>query len=557
MKSFFLKSGLITALSVSLFTGKASAESNTDWAFKCGDASKTPTPSSQQVNCLLTYAAINADIPPEVVKAIAWRESGWNQEMKSHDGGLGIMQITEKTDQPRYDQQRLETDIAYNIQAGVEILNEKYNLKSGGNYLLPRINGANRHIIENWYFPVMAYNGNVPANSPLKQEDGSVNENAYQEKIFRIIEGQSYLRLDDAPPVLARYPFKTSDFDYNRDSKAPIIFKTPFYTINKELLHDSPFFLKKGEVAYVTVDGAKLRPEPNTSVEQDKPTPKWERLAKYTPLTIYDEIQFDTKKDDNQFAWFKVERADGKIGFISSAYITKKYDLANPIVTGVANGKFYNKDVKLHFNEGIATLNGTRINNDYLVSKAGSYTLVVKDSVMNTTTIKFTIDKTKPTTPTMNTVSDQSTTITGTAEAGSTVKLYINSKFQKSTIAASNKSYKFTISKQKSGTTVSVTATDKAGNVSATKSLKVLDKTPPALPVVNKVTSKSKTVTGSAEKYASVKIYRGSTLIGQSSVNSSGKFSVSIKVQKANTYLKVYVIDKSGNKSVRTIKVVK
>jgi hypothetical protein len=182
----------------------------------------------------------------------------------------------------------------------------------------------------------------------------------------------------------------------------------------------------------------------------------------------------------------------------------------------------------------------------------------VKDEESNTTSINFTIDKTKPTTPTMNTVSDQSTTVTGTAEAGSTVRLYINNKLQKSTTAASNKSYKFTISKQKSGTTVSVTATDKAGNVSATKSLKALDKTPPALPVVNKVTSKSKTVTGSAEKYAAVKVYRGSTLIGQSSVNSSGKFSVSIKVQKANTYLKVYVIDKSGNKSsARTIKVVK
>lgn len=551
MKSFLLKFGLITALTVSLFNGKASAETNTDWASKC-DSSKTAIPSNQRINCLLTYAAINADTPPEVVKAIALKESSWNQSKEASDGGIGIMQIT---NQLRYDQNRLKTDIAYNIQAGVEILNEKYNWKnSDGTYRLPRIKDANRHIIENWYFPIMGYNGVKRVNSPiiktLGENYGKVNSKAYQEKVFNMIEDQSYLRGEKAPPILARFPFTPDDFYYSPDSDEDIEFKIPLYKINGGL-HESPYFMKNGDIAYVTVDGAKLRPEPNTL------TKELEILPKYTTLTVYDEFQFDTSKYENQFVWFKVKKVDGKIGYISSSYITKKYDLAKPVVTGVANGKFYNKDLKIHFNEGIATLNGTRINNDYLVSKAGSYTLVVKDSVMNTTTIKFTIDKTKPTTPTMNTVSDQSTTITGTAEAGSTVKLYINSKLQKSTTAASNKSYKFTISKQKSGTTVSVTATDKAGNVSATKSLKVLDKTPPALPVVNKVTSKSKTVTGSAEKYASVKIYRGSALIGQSSVNSSGKFSVSIKVQKANTYLKVYVTDKSGNKNVRTIKVVK
>ncbi|QKE74297.1 transglycosylase SLT domain-containing protein [Arthrobacter citreus] len=556
MKSFVLKFGLLTALTVSLFNGKASAESNTDWASKCGNASKTTSPTPQQVNCLLTYAAINADIPPEVVKAIAWKESDWNQSKKTQDGGTGIMQITQDLKQPKYDQKRLEDDIAYNIQAGVEVLNEKYNLKTeDGTYLLPRITSESRHIIENWYFAVMAYNGNVPANSPLKQADGSVNIDAYQEQVFQIIEGQSYLRLNDnSPSILAKYPFKTTDFIYDTKSSAPIIFKVPLYPIDKGL-HESPFFMKKEDIAYVTVDGANLRTEPNTVDNPDKPKP--EKLSKFTPLTIYGDIQFDTQSDKNKFAWFKVKKADGKLGFISSAYITKKNDLSNPLVTGVANGKFYNKDVKIHFNEGTATLNGSRINNDYLVTKAGRYSLVVKDSVMNTTTINFTIDKTKPSTPSMNTITDHSTTITGTAEAGSTVKLYISGKYQKSTTAASNKSYKFTISRQKSGATVIVTATDKAGNVSANKSLKVLDKTAPAVPTVNKVTTKSRTVTGSAEKYATVKVYRGSTLIGHATVNSSGRFSVSIKAQSANTSLKVYAVDKSGNKSVRTIKVVK
>ncbi|MEH7307611.1 Ig-like domain-containing protein, partial [Neobacillus drentensis] len=265
--------------------------------------------------------------------------------------------------------------------------------------------------------------------------------------------------------------------------------------------------------------------------------------------------QFNSK---NHFVWFHVKSTDGKpLGYIASAYIAKKKDFVAPIVIGVKNNAAYNKDVTITFDEGTALLNGVAFTKGQTIKKDGKYTLVVKDEEGNKTTIIFTIDKTKPATPSMNSVSDLSTTVTGKAEAGTTVKLSINGKYQKSTTAASSGIYKFTISKQKIGTTISVTATDKVGNISAPKSLKVVDKTPPAIQSVNKVTSKSKTVTGSAEKYATVKIYRGSTLIGKGSVYSNGKFSVAIKTQKANTYLKVYVIDKAGNQNYRTIKVVK
>ncbi|ODG92028.1 hypothetical protein BED47_06005 [Gottfriedia luciferensis] len=548
MKSTMLKVGLLTTLSIGLVAGKASAA--TDWSTKClpmGEMKQNANPSNQQVNCLLTNAALSKNIPPEVVKSIAMKESSWRQfdekgqPVISSDNGFGIMQVTD----PNVDTEKLKNDIVYNIETGVNILNQKYGLSS-----LPKINGAGREIIENWYFPVMAYNGTMPVNSPLKRNDDHLiirNLETYQDKVFKIIEDQSLL----GSTKLAQFPFAYDDFSYDPNLSESIKFNKLNYTMTSGL-HESVYLLKKGDIVKVTTAGTKLRTQPNTS-------------SSYTsqPLNKVFVIDGEFKYTDpnsslNHFVWFPVKSTDGKTsGYIASSYIAKKKDFVAPIVTGVKNNISYNKDVKITFDEGTALLNGASFKNGQIVSKPGKYTLVVKDEESNTTTIIFTIDKTKPTTPTMNTVSDQSTTITGTAEAGSTVKLYINSKLQKSTTAASNKSYKFTISKQKSGTTVSVTATDKAGNVSTTKSLKVLDKTPPALPVVNKVTSKSKTVTGSAEKYASVKIYRGSTLIGQSSVNSSGKFSVSIKVQKANTYLKVYVIDKSGNKSVRTIKVVK
>lgn len=49
--------------------------------------------SRVQVAQLLSKAASRHHIPANLVKAIAWQESGWNQSAISPDGGIGIMQI--------------------------------------------------------------------------------------------------------------------------------------------------------------------------------------------------------------------------------------------------------------------------------------------------------------------------------------------------------------------------------------------------------------------------------------------------------------------------------
>lgn len=189
MKSLLLRAGLLTCLTLGLFYQEASAES--DWFSRCDEIKPNENPSFQQVNCLLTNAALEADIPPEVVKAVATQENGWRQFDKtgepviSIDGGIGLMQIT---NQPTYDQQKLQNDIYYNIEAGIEILNSMYDRTD-----LPKIKGAGRQVIENWYFPVMAYNGIKPLNSPLYQLSGEKNKDAYQEKVFDHLEQHSFL----------------------------------------------------------------------------------------------------------------------------------------------------------------------------------------------------------------------------------------------------------------------------------------------------------------------------------------------------------------------------
>ena len=139
MKLRLLTAGLVTCLTLGLFQTEASADSN--WSTTCGKVQPNENPTFQQMNCLLTNAAIDADIPPEVVKAVATQENGgWKQfnengePIISGDGGIGLMQITNKDN---LNQEKLKYDIYYNIEEGIEILNSMYDRGD-----LPKIKGT-------------------------------------------------------------------------------------------------------------------------------------------------------------------------------------------------------------------------------------------------------------------------------------------------------------------------------------------------------------------------------------------------------------------------------
>ncbi|WP_066248534.1 Ig-like domain-containing protein [Neobacillus drentensis] len=224
-------------------------------------------------------------------------------------------------------------------------------------------------------------------------------------------------------------------------------------------------------------------------------------------------------------------------------------DKTAPVVTGVTNNGLYNKDVTISFNEGTAKLNGTTITNKALVKAQGSYTLEVINAAGLKTIIKFTIDKTAPTVTKIYEVSDKAVKVTGKTEAYATVKLYIAGKYQRSVTADKNGNFSFSISKQKAGTEIKVYAIDKAGNVSKAVSVKVVDKTAPATPSVNKVTVKSTSVTGRAEAGSKVTVKVGSKVLGTATTDKYGKFSVKISKQLAGKVLSVTAKDKAGNTS--------
>jgi hypothetical protein len=121
-------------------------------------------------------------IPPVLLKAIAWIESGWAQgsydplvqygevgpTLVSHDCGYGIMQVTtgmqNVTGIPNLDQTMIGGHYAFNIARGARILADKWNMAPE---FRPLVGTRDPKIIENWYYALWGYNGFAFKNHPL------------------------------------------------------------------------------------------------------------------------------------------------------------------------------------------------------------------------------------------------------------------------------------------------------------------------------------------------------------------------------------------------------
>ncbi|MCM3693163.1 Ig-like domain-containing protein [Neobacillus niacini] len=166
-------------------------------------------------------------------------------------------------------------------------------------------------------------------------------------------------------------------------------------------------------------------------------------------------------------------------------------------------------------------------------------------------------DVTAPDLPSVNEVTDKATSVTGKAEAGSNVEVKVNGTIVGSTTAGADGTFTVTIPVQKAGTELEVTATDKAGNISAAAKVVVKDVTPPNQPTVSDVTDKATSVTGTTEAGSIVEVKANGSSIGSGTAGADGKFTVTILVQKAGTELTVTATDKAGNLSAAAKVVVK
>ena len=515
------------------------------WPSKCATVNANQNPTFQQMNCLLTNAALEANIPPEVVKAVATKENGgWRQfeangqPVISPDGGIGLMQIT---NQPNYDQSKLKNDIYYNIQAGVDILKSMYQRTD-----LPKIQGAGPEVIENWYFPVMAYNGTKPVNSPLKQADGTKNTEAYQEKVFGFLQQESFL----GDTKLAQYPFSTADFQYDPNSDENIVFNKLVYKLTDQM-HASTALFHTGDKVVVTKDQVNLRLAPTSTSAALKGLPL------NTTLIISGNFVFDQNASSvNQFVWYPVKTEDQKLaGYISSAYLTKKLEVS-PVddndlsVSGTAPayGQVQVKNGTNLVATAVANANGS-FKAGIALQKAGTTLTVSYEDKLNAQSFSTTVsvtDKTAPSAPVVNAVTNKSGEITGKTEPYAILTATIAGKAY---IIQANLygNYKIAIPIQNAGMTISVIAKDRAGNVSAARTITVV-KAAPNLPVVNTVNNKAWNVIGKTEANAIVTVVvPGKAYTAKA--NAYGNYNVAITPQNTGTKLSITAKDSAGRVS--------
>ncbi|WP_282140972.1 cell wall-binding repeat-containing protein [Cytobacillus oceanisediminis] len=309
-----IKKALPIFLVLSLFLGSFGPANSL-----AGETNDIPT--YHETNKFLTDAALAHNIPPEIVKTLAYQESGWNQfkdgkPYVAPDGGIGIMQVT---NDPRFDEELLKTDIEYNIDAGLQKLDEKFRGVDGK---LPTLNNNDRDVLESWYFAILAYNGRVEENSPLKlTTDGSRNEDAYQEKFFKLMNDSFYIGMDIHP---IPFDFKPEDFTYSGAPDHLLSFNKSNYQIPEHLLHKTEHKFTQNDIL-LSADSANFRAAPTSLSKSLKKLPSGEREAVriLDKSFAYDQSNqyglADDKMRFRQYVWYKVEMQDGRTAYTASS----------------------------------------------------------------------------------------------------------------------------------------------------------------------------------------------------------------------------------------------
>ncbi|MFQ3545413.1 cell wall-binding repeat-containing protein [Halobacillus rhizosphaerae] len=303
-------------------------------------------PSYQEISRILTEEAEKADIPAEVLKAIAFQESGWQQywskgntpvnwysdQCGNWDGtnvklgydciGIGIMQVsdyrylTEGQSKNKY-VKRLKEDIRFNIEEGIKILESKWNYYdvrskkySNGYPYIPTINNNDRDIIENWYFAVMAYNGLSDRNNPITN---AYSPMAYQEDIFKNIRDYSLVDVT---------PFPTHKL-FTQDS---ILLNFGLENVKMNgPLHKSKDTFTAGETAYASVNDLNLRSSPGGN--------KLMKLNAGDKVTITGDFKANSS-NTSHFVWYPVQASNGTRGYVAGSYLNQTDDVTSYELSG-------------------------------------------------------------------------------------------------------------------------------------------------------------------------------------------------------------------------------
>jgi large repetitive protein len=180
--------------------------------------------------------------------------------------------------------------------------------------------------------------------------------------------------------------------------------------------------------------------------------------------------------------------------------------------------------------------------------------VVVRDSEGTFSTYSYVTvtQKPAPLAPTVNVITDKSTSVIGTAEKNSTVYVKIGSVVIGKATPDVQGNFYIDIPVQKLGTKIGVVVRDAAGQFSPYTYSTVVQKTAPFAPKVFNITDKTTVVTGTAEINTTIYVKSGSVVLGSGRTDILGNFAITISAQVTGTKISVVVRDSAGKFSPTT-----
>lgn len=273
-------------------------------------------PSREEIEKMIDEVALKRGIPSVILKSIARVESVYQHFNK--DGSpkisgtsIGLMQINNKNG--GYDTNKLKYDIMYNIEAGADVLLNKWSMSSYQSVAC--VGNMDPNVLENWYFALWAYNGWAQSNNP-HMLPSYAKKYTYQQLIYDIAKKEYGQTINNI------------DFSYLPSTGKPsrsLVVPTPVYTNSGNIV-----LYEKGD--YVRIDGVR-----DVYQLRDVPAGKYIYDVAVNTLAVVDEgpvLQ-------NGYYWYKVIVNDDKSGWIERNWLTRTGD--------TEHGRYVFEDIAYHW----------------------------------------------------------------------------------------------------------------------------------------------------------------------------------------------------------------
>lgn len=286
-------------------------------------------PSREEIEAMIDEVAEKRAIPSVILKSIARVESVYEHfnsdgSPKITGSSIGLMQINNRYG--GYDTERLKYDILYNIEAGADVLLNKWSMSSYQS--VSSVGNMDPNVLENWYFALWAYNGWAQSNNP-KISSTYEKDYTYQGLIYRIAE-KEYGQI-----------INKIDFSYLPQTGKPsrsLVVPTPAYTNSGNIV-----MYEVGD--YVRTDGVRT-----VYQLRDAPAGKYIHELGLGQLGVITEGPIL----QNGYYWYKVSVNESQEGWIERNWLLRTGD--------TEHGRYVFDDISYHwarkvvmdlFNEGV------------------------------------------------------------------------------------------------------------------------------------------------------------------------------------------------------------